>query len=220
MGLVNGILKLLNNKKKNKKEIAKIAFKIERIHLGLKGGWQDQIMATFGGLNKVRIKKNGQFNVQKINIKKKILKKLEKHFFLVYTDKTRSSSRIINSQQKNIKNTLNIYDRIKNLVLEFEKALKKGNFIQIGKIFNEQWHLKKKLTPNISSSNINKFYDKLMSSKNFVGGKLIGAGGGGFFLMVSRRPKESANFLKKYKFNFLKFRFTSNGTSQIVNSNV
>ena len=59
-----------------------------------------------------------------------------------------------------------------------------------------------------------------MSSKNFVGGKLIGAGGGGFFLMVSRRPKESANFLKKYKFNFLKFRFTSNGTSQIVNSNV
>ena len=220
VGLVNGILKLLNNKKKNKKEIAKIAFKIERMRLGIKGGWQDQIMASFGGLNKVRIKKNGQFEVQKINIKKTILKKIEKYFFLIYTDKTRNSSKIINSQKKNLINTIDIYDRIKNLVIEFEKALKKGNAIQIGKIFNEQWNLKKKLSSNISNSKINKFYEKLMLSKNFVGGKLIGAGGGGFFLMVSKNPNKTISFLKKKKLNYLKLRFTSSGTSQIVNSNV
>ncbi len=190
------------------------------MRLGLKGGWQDQIMASFGGLNKVRIKKNGQFKVQKINIKKTILKKIEKYFFLIYTDKTRNSSVIINSQKKNLNNTINIYDRIKNLVDEFEKALQKGNSIQIGKIFNEQWNLKKKLSPNISSSEINKFYEKLMLSNNFVGGKLIGAGGGGFFLMVSKNPNKTMSFLNKNNFNFLKLRFTSSGTSQIVNSNV
>ena len=59
-----------------------------------------------------------------------------------------------------------------------------------------------------------------MFSNSFIGGKLIGAGGGGFFLMVSKNPNKTISFLKKNNLNFLKLRFTSSGTSQIANSNV
>ena len=217
VGLINAINRLFK-KKKSKKEIATIAFNIERKKLDLKGGWQDQIMASYGGINKIKINKNGKFKLNKLNLKRNCIQKIERHFFLIYTGKLRNSSDVITSQKKNLKKTIKIYDRIKSLVYEFEKAFKKGNVYKIGKIFNEQWYLKKQISPEISSSSINKFYQNLLKEKSFVGGKLIGAGGGGFFLMVSKNSKKTKNYLKSKKVNYLKLRFTNSGTSQIVNT--
>ena len=217
VGLVNGIYRLFK-KKKSKKKIAMIAFNIERKKLNFKGGWQDQIMASYGGINKIKINKNGKFRVSKLDLRRSIIQKIERHFFLIYSGITRNSSKIIKSQIKNKKKTIKIYDRIKVLVYEFEKALKKGNIYKIGKIFNEQWFLKKQISKEISSSSINKFYQNLLKEKSFVGGKLIGAGGGGFFLMVSKNSKKTQNYLKRKKINFLKIRFTNSGSSQIVNT--
>ena len=140
------------------------------------------------------------------------------NFILVNAGYPRNSSKVIESQKKNIKNTIKIYDKIKLQVNDFEKALIKGDYKKIGKIFHEQWLLKKGISDQISNSKINKIYSNLLKEKSFIGGKLIGAGGGGFFLMVSKNTKSSIKFLKKNKYNFLKFRFTEGGTEKIVNT--
>ena len=76
-------------------------------------------------------------------------------------------------------------------------SLKNGNYIKLGKIFHQHWKLKKQLSKEISNSKIDQIYLELMKEKSFLGGKLIGAGGGGFFLMVSNNIKKSILYLKK-----------------------
>ena len=98
VGIIFGLSKMLRIKL-SKKKIAKIAIFIERKKLKLQGGWQDQIISSYGGINKIKISKKGQFTVQKINIKKKILNKLERKLILVFTNETRDSSRIIANQK-------------------------------------------------------------------------------------------------------------------------
>ena len=192
VGIIVGLSKMLGVKL-SKKEIAKAAFFIERKKLKYQGGWQDQIISSYGGINKIKILKNGKFTVHKINIKKKILNKFEKKLILVFTKETRNSSRIILNQKLNKKKTIKIYDKIKSYVRAMEIALKKGDYKKIGEIFHEHWKIKKKLSKYISTSKLDKIYLNLLKEKSFIGGKLIGAGGGGFYLMVSKNIVSSIN---------------------------
>ena len=212
VGLIKGLLKM-KNYNINKNKLAKMAYLIERQKLKFDGGWQDQIIASYGGIQRIKINKKGKFKSNGIKIKNNNLLKLESHFILVYTEETRNSEKIITEQRKNDKKIIHNYDKIKAKVKIMEKFLIEGNVAQIGNIFHDHWIEKKKLTKNISNKKLDKMYKDMMHSKLFYGGKIIGAGGGGFFLMVSKNKNRSFEFLKKIKFKFTKIKFDHLGAT-------
>ncbi len=216
VGLILAILKF-KKQKMSRNKIAQVAFLIERKILKYSGGWQDQIIASYGGIQHIHINKKGIFSSKPINISLKNVRKLESKFILVFTKELRNSSKIIASQKKDLKNTIINYDLIKELVPEMLISLKRGDYRSIGQIFHRHWNIKKKLSKKISSSKIDRIYKKLLKKGDFIGGKLIGAGGGGFFLMVSNNTKKSLLFLKKNKINYTNFKFSYGGT-RIENS--
>ncbi len=216
--LIVGLIKALSKlKRKNftNKKIAQIAYKIERISLGYKGGWQDQIASTFGGILKVKISKKGVFKVKRLKLKNQTIKKLNNHLVLVFTNEIRDSSNIIDAQKK--KQNINYYDQIKNFVPMMNSAIINGNYNLIGRIFHKHWLIKKKLSHKISNNSIDGIYLRLLKDKEIIGGKIIGAGGGGFFLVVTKNLKKTIKFLIKNNFNFSKINIGNEG-SKVISS--
>ena len=214
VGIITGLSKIIGPRL-SKKKIAEIAFYIERKKLKYYGGLQDQIISSYGGIRKITISKNGKFSVKEIKIKRKLLKKLENKLILVFTKETRNSSKIIESQKVTKKRSIQIYDKIKSYVKDMEQALKRGDYKKIGEIFHSHWEIKKKLSKHISTSKIDKIYLNLLKEKSFIGGKLIGAGGGGFYLMVTKNIISSIRYLKSKKINFIRLKFVKEGSTQI-----
>lgn len=216
VGFINNFLKL-KKKRMKLKDVVKLAYKIERKIIGDDGGWQDQITAAYGGIIKIDINKKGNFFVKKIKISKNKILKFEKHFILIFTEEVRRSSKIISKQRKksNINNVIKLYDKLKEKVPIMEKALKEGDVKKIGIIFNEHWKIKRNLTKSISNNYLDNLYVKLMKSNLFYGGKIIGAGGGGFFLMVCKNKNSSINFLKKEKIKYTNIKFEFSGSKEI-----
>ena len=181
--------------KKNKLEIAKQIIHIERNILKERGGYQDQISASFGGINKIIFKKNGDFKLKKIKLKKKIIKELESRIFITliprkYYSYVHSVANILHKKK--------IYDQmelIHKLTLDAEKYLLKGDITSFAKIIDQSWEIKSKFT-NTSNDKINKFYNEVKSKNLIDGGKLLGAGGGGYFMLVAKR--KSISKLKKF----------------------
>ncbi len=216
IGLVHAISHLLR-KKFSSKNLGDKAFFIERKLLGLLGGFQDQYAAAYGGFVKMQMSKKGKLKIRKLNIEKNKIRKLENHLCLIYTKGTRNSGKIINDQKKD--KNLKYYDDIKSLVGPIEKSIKDGNYMKLGKLFNIHWKLKQNLSKNISTKKIDSMYKKIMNNKNFVGGKIMGAGGGGFLLMIVKNKKKAHLFLKKNNYNFTSIRFSENG-SKIIQDNI
>ena len=216
VGLITVLLKLLN-RKMTKNHIFKKAYKIEREILKNAGGWQDQIIATYGGIQKVTINKRGQIKINELKLKKQSITALEKKALLVFTDETRDSAKIINEQIKNKKKIFKIYDKIKSKVKDFENLLKKKKIKKIGELLHDHWFLKRKLTKNISNSYLDNFYFRLMNTKLFYGGKIICAGGGGFFLLISKNKKKAQKYLKSNKIDYTDFKIEKKG-SKIIES--
>ena len=217
IGLVDAISKLLR-KKISKAKKFQIGYHIERKVLKMDGGKQDQIMAAYGGIRKIKIKKNGKTIVSNFKIDEKTIQQFEKKLILVFTEELRSSEAIIAEQRLvNSHEIISAYDQIKGLVPKFEKMLKNRKFFEIGKIFHNHWLIKKKITKKMTNNFLDNFYLKLIKNKNFVGGKIIGAGGGGFFLMVIKNKKNAEKFLKKKKILFLPVKIEKDG-SRIISS--
>ncbi len=214
VGLIKGLLKM-KNIRINKNKLAKFAYEIERKKLKFDGGWQDQIIASYGGIQRIRINKKGIFKSNSIKIKKSKLLKLQRHFILVYTNEIRDSEKIITEQRKNHQEIIKNYDVIKSKVKIMEKFLVQANIAKIGKVFHDHWLEKKKLTKNMSNNKLNKIYEKMMKSKLFYGGKIVGAGGGGFYLMASKSPTKASKFLKKNRLEFTNIKFDHMGATVI-----
>jgi D-glycero-alpha-D-manno-heptose-7-phosphate kinase len=210
VGLIKGLSKI-KGIIINKKKLAELAYNIERKKLKFDGGWQDQIISSYGGFQRIKISKKGKFITNVIKISKKSLKKLEDHFILIFTEESRKSKNIIKEQRKNIKNIVKNYDFIKSKVNIMDKAIKNANIKLIGEIFHQHWLEKKKLTKNITNEKFNRMYSNMMEKNLFYGGKIIGAGGGGFFLMVSKNPQKAFNYLKNKKYRYTKIKFDFSG---------
>ena len=140
-----------------------------------------------------------------------IEKTIKQNFLLVYTRIKRESSKIISSQYETI-DADKIYDEIKKLNNPIFNYINKRNIKKIGDNFNYHWQLKKKLSKKITDPKIDKLYDILTSKFNILGGKLIGAGGGGFFLVCVRNKKKLIGKLKKNRINYLEFQIEKNGS--------
>ncbi len=213
VSLIKSIYKYKKQKLTKKKLLEKSIF-LERNFLKETVGCQDQTIAVYGGFNYIKFKKNN-IKVKKINISNKNLKILENNLFLVYTDNSRYASKIEKKKINQINNNKKKYFEIQKITLEALKILeKKKDLDLIGKLLNNYWELKKSLSSAVSDKKIDNIYNMGINS-GALGGKLLGAGGGGFMLFYCPK-KNHKKFLKKMKkFYITKFSFTNEGSTII-----
>jgi len=196
-------------------EIAKLAYVLEREELGLQGGRQDQYAAVFGGFNYMEFKGNDVI-VTPLRIKNDILNELHYNLLLCYTGKTRDSGNIIQEQRKGYtqgkEQVISALDNAKRLATETKDALMKGEIRRIGELLNESWQFKKRFTESISNEHIDKIYSTAMAN-GAIGGKISGAGGGGFMFFICEYDKKHlvANELHKMGVDIVPFNFDKHG---------
>jgi len=214
VSMVNALNTLIGNHS-TKRELANSALKIEQDILKENVGSQDQISCSFGGFNIINFHKN-KFDVNPISINSNATKAIEDSVFLLFTGITRNSEKIAKSQIDNIPKSTEILKEMNQLAVQARDMVVSSNFDikKFGKMMHYQWTLKKNL--NIKSSNnlIDKIYKQGIESGAY-GGKIIGAGGGGFVLFICNKKakKKLAEIFKRYLILPIKFEYTG---SQIV----
>ena len=218
---VVGLMNLLNSfqgRKINKKLLAQRSIYFEQKILKDVVGSQDQIAATYGGFNKIVFNTGGSFDVHPISIKKVTLKNLNRNLILLYTGLKRTAQDIAKSYVNKLTKSKKTHIlQISNFVRDTEKALKNGDLNDFGKLLHESWLEKKSLSSHISSSKLDEIYNSAIS-KGALGGKLLGAGGGGFFLFYVPYFKQK-NFFKHFsKLINVPFKFTSTGSKIMFKS--
>lgn len=214
VSLVNGLNYLMNKSILKKKKLALKTINIEQNILKEKVGCQDQVIASYGGFNKIIFHKKGIFTCKKIKLKKSVEKTLSNSLILLWTGVSRNAQSIekkkfsyYNKKKKKILN------EIFGLVEETEKCLKEDkNLIQkLGIILNKQWKLKKKIDPIVSNKLIDKIYQNGINA-GADGAKLLGAGNGGFFLFIVQKKNQKKFFKCMKKYFFFKVKFEKEGS--------
>ena len=164
-------------------KIAQYAYDIERNDLQLAGGKQDQYAATFGGVNFMEFYANDKVIVNPLRIKPKYLHELENNLVLYFTSTSRESAAIINEQVKNVneknEKSIEAMHHLKDQARMMKEALLQGKLDEIGVILNYGFEQKRNMAANISNSDIEKVYAAAKTA-GATGGKISGAGGGGF----------------------------------------
>lgn len=199
----------------NNYDLANLAYEIERVDLGIRGGKQDQFAAVFGGFNFIEFYHDGTI-VNSLKISPIILNELEYHLLLCYTGKTRLSANIIATQVdgylKKKASSLNALDQLKEITIEMKNALLQGRLNQFGELLHHAWVEKKQLAGAISNEKIDNLYH-LARNKGVLGGKILGAGGGGYLLLYCPYNKKHviANELEKVGAQITPFSFDNQG---------
>ena len=194
-------------------ELSEIAFQSERLNLGISGGWQDQYAAVFGGINFLEFGPL-QNIIQPIRIQSDVLLELEESLILCDTSIPHHSGDIHLDQKKTMSSKV-ITDNVKQnvkLTYEIRNYLLNGDLKNFGLSLNKAWQLKKTFSKMISNDYIDNIYDGALAN-GAIGGKLLGAGGGGFFMFYAP-PFEKHNLISYLTSKGLKiqpFRFEENG---------
>ena len=163
---------------------ASLACDVEISRLGEPIGKQDQYAAAYGGINGITFRADGSVQVEPIQLCLEALRHMEEHLVMFYTGVVRSASGILREQSKNTsedRSKFTLLQDMKGLAYELRDSLASGNVDEIGPIMHRGWEMKKSLATNISFPEIDQAYSAAMSA-GATGGKLLGAGGGGFFL--------------------------------------
>lgn len=197
------------NKKITKEETAETACEIEIEDLKAPIGKQDQYECTFGGFNYIKFETTGMVSIESLNLDEKTYKALEKNLLLFYTGSARNSYSILAEQKKNTAESgskvYNVHKMVQ-LAQTLKKELQNGNISAIGAVLNESWQYKKELARGISNAEIDSIYETALNS-GAEGGKLLGAGGGGFVLFYAeeknhQKIRSALNKLQEISFNF------------------
>jgi len=191
VGLLNSLYALRGQRVSNM-QLALDAIHVERDLLGECVGSQDQVAAAFGGLNRIDLKQDGSINVAPLVIKKEVITSLENHLIFFFTGFTRYASNIAKELVKITSERKMQLSDMYAMVNEAEKLLFSNNnpVEEFGKLLHESWKIKRVLTDKISNHIIDGIYDTAMLEGAY-GGKLIGAGGGGFMAFIA--PPELHN---------------------------
>lgn len=169
-------------------EMAELAYRIERVDLGLAGGMQDQYAAAFGGFNFIEFGRDATV-VNPLRIRPDVLHELEYRLLLCYMGQTRQSAHIIERQTASYRAgrraVVEALHELKAQTLDMKKALLLGDVDGVGELLHQAWERKKRLDPGISTSHVDRLY-QLARREGAIGGKMPGAGGGGYFLILTR----------------------------------
>ena len=214
VGLLNAFY-ALKGKYVSKKKLADDAIFVERELCKEKGGWQDQIAASFGGFNRINFASNG-YEVQKVIISPEKKKALNNNLLLFFTGLKRYSSEIqasteatIADKKAQLKNMLNLVDEAQNVLTDKDRSLD-----DFGRLLDETWKLKRQTGAKISNGSIDELYDKAIKA-GALGGKLLGAGGGGFLLFYVQPEKRTQVLDAMKELLYVPFEFENGGTRVI-----
>ncbi|MCW8863145.1 MAG: hypothetical protein OQK07_12050, partial [Rhodospirillales bacterium] len=214
VGLLNS-LHTLKEKVVSKETLAKQAIWVEQDLLKENVGCQDQIAAAYGGLNKLEFSPGGRFDVKPVPLSQNRLQSLESHLMLFYTGVSRRASQIAGEVIKSIPNKTADLHRMREMVDEGVDILtSNADIADFGRLLHESWMLKRGLAPSIAPSFIDEIYETARGA-GALGGKLLGAGGGGFILMFAPPSKREAvcNALSKLLLVPIEIEFSG---SQVV----
>lgn len=174
--------------KMNERDLAKLACHVEIDLLKEPIGQQDQYAAAFGGLNLMTFKKNGNVDVSKVELTQVTQKEFESHLLMIYTGLNRSASAILEEQKKDLNRKIPYLIKMAELAKQGEEALREGDFELFGRLLEEEWNTKKNIGP-ITNSRIEKMYAEAKSLGAW-GGRISGAGGGGFMILMVPENKQ------------------------------
>ena len=215
-GLIN-LCNVYTDKYMNKEEIADFACQIEIEDLKEPIGKQDQYACACGGLNFISFHKCGAVEVEKLYLQNDAYHVLEKNLLMFYTGTTRSAGSILSEQKKNTtsdKAKINNLHKMVQLSVDLKKELLQGNTNAMGEILHAGWMYKKELAKGISNSDIDYYYDLAMKN-GAKGGKLLGAGGGGFLLFYVEEQYRSKVRRALADLKEIDFKFDNKGTQVI-----
>lgn len=197
-------------------DLAHLAYEIERIDLKMAGGKQDQYAATFGGVNFMEFFKDDKVIVNPLRIHEKYLDELANNLVLYHTETSRLSSRIIEQQSRNVeqknKITIEAMHKLKEQAIMMKESILKGELDKIGHILDFGWQFKKNMASEITNQMIDDVYDAAILN-GATGGKVSGAGGGGFmfFYCPGNTRSNVIEALKKFGGQTKRYQFTSKG---------
>lgn len=189
-----GLFKHWLNQPLTNYDIADLAYKIERVDLGIKGGLQDQYAATFGGFNFIEFLKDATV-VNPLKIPPDTVNELNYNLLLCYTGRRRLSAHIIEEQIKGFvkkkKGVVEAMDTLKKVTIEMKNALLQARLDDFGKLLHCAWENKKKMASKITAPFIDEMYETALK-RGGLGGKILGAGGGGYLLLYAPFDRKQA----------------------------
>lgn len=200
--------------------LAEEDFKIEAEILKRPIGTQDAYMAAFGGLTIMETEKDGKVKVRKANILPEVADELARNMLVFFTGVTRSADEILKEQSSGMKeekkDVVESMSYIKELGYEILEAVESGNLTDVGHKFHAHWQHKKKTSSKISSPEFDKIYD-IARENGALGGKISGAGGGGFFTFyVENNQKKFRETMAKLGLREMRYHFDLEGTKAMV----
>ena len=198
VGLIN-VINALKGQQISKEDLAKQAIYIEQKVLKESVGSQDQILASFGGFNRINFYPDDTFSITPVIISKSLTDQLQSHMLLFFTGLSRFSSDIAKDKIANFKNRFQELTQIKQMVDEGLSILQSPStpIAELGKLLHESWQLKRSLSNKVSTPEIDTIYQTGLAA-GAIGGKILGAGGGGFILFFAK-PENHKNIRKKLK---------------------
>ena len=216
VGLINALM-ALNGKHVSKKEITSHAIHVEQNVIGENVGSQDQVSAAYGGFNRIEFKRDGSIIVDPVILGKDRLDQLQSHLMLFFTGISRIASEVAKSKIDNLKNREIELKTLHAMVDEARSLLSSdhGGLADFGKLLHESWKYKKSLSEKVSNSTIDGMYELAMKN-GALGGKLLGAGGGGFLLLFV--PPECQNDVREAlkELIHVPFKFENSGTRIVL----
>jgi len=219
-----GLLNALHTLKRgfiSLQDLAEEAFHLERNILGKPVGKQDQYMAAFGGLTILDIAKDGQVKVRPAKVSNSTIDELNKNMLIFYTSTNRKADVILAEQSRGAKqgkkNVVDSMHYIKEIGYKILQAVEKGNITKVGLLFDKHWQYKKKISTKMSNPHFDKIY-QIAKKNGALGGKISGAGGGGFFVFyVENGQKKFREVMEKIGLREMRYYFDFEGTKVLAN---
>lgn len=215
VGMLNAFY-CLKGRYADKKKLADEAIYLERELCQEAGGWQDQIAAAFGGMNRIEFNQDGTYDVKPMIIHPERKKELNDNLLMFFTGFTRFSSDMQNANKVGYKEKINHLQQMYTLVNEAEMVLedKHSDLDDFGRLLDKTWRLKRQTGGAITTDSIDGIYEKGIAA-GALGGKLLGAGGGGFFVFYVQPEKREAVMDAMKNLLYVPFQFEDGGTRVI-----
>ena len=215
VGMLNAFY-ALKGKYVDKKRLADEAIYLERVLCQEAGGWQDQIAAAFGGMNRIEFNKNGTYDVKPVIIHPDRKKQLNDNLLMFFTGFTRFSSDLQKANQAGYDEKVKQLQQMYALVDDAERVLedKQSDLDDFGRLLDTTWRLKRQTGGAITTNSIDALYEKGIRA-GALGGKLLGAGGGGFLVFYVQQEKQAAVKEAMKDLLYVPFQFEDGGTKVI-----
>lgn len=216
VGMLNALY-ALRGKMISKEQLAKNAIYVEQHMIKEDVGSQDQVAAAFGGFNLVKFGRDDLFSVNPVILSMEKLLAIESHLMLMFTGFSRTAHEIAKEQIKETPHRSAELAEMFRMVEDALVILNRGSddITDFGRLLNEAWKIKRSLTSKISNSEIDEIYSAALSA-GAIGGKLLGAGGGGFMLIFARPEDHPVIKAKLKDFLFVPFKFENSGSLIVV----